>query len=124
MFQLGEAADHRSRSQAPSKLSLKQLGLATLAFGCVMVVLYMSRAAQTGGMTADYAMQERYMHYSAATETYDFIVVADMDLASKMEGTQKWKSELRHGRLMRNGRTGGYSIRMQEEARAPAGLCW
>jgi len=120
MFQLGEAADHRGKTAAMTAVggvSAKKVLLAAAGFAALLLLLYMNRAMQPGMKGGNYPLQELYHKYTTETETYDFIIVADMDQSSKMDGQQKWKSELVHGRLIRNPHLGTYSVAMQEDVR-------
>jgi hypothetical protein len=92
--------------------------------GAVMflLIIYIVRLPSTDRVSSHtaayrYPYQPNYHSYSSTSLHYNFMIISDMDKASKSEKNGKpiWQSKARFGTLIRDPHTNTYSVTWQSE---------
>jgi len=90
----------------------------------VLLLIYFMRLPEPDRVSSHtavyrYPYQNNYHHYTTTSTHYRFMVISDMDKASRGEKAGKpfWQSKARIGDLVRDPTSGTYTVKWLEEAR-------
>lgn len=107
-----------NRPERQSMTNLQYFGvLFTIAIMILVLGPYITGSSHPKTIpTSKYEFQNFYQTYTPNSLKYKFIMVEDLDKASK-SGTYLWKSRLVYGELVRDNLTGKYSFSLTSEVR-------